>query len=83
MGLGTHTPWGMAQGNTMLVIGRRLYVLVLSGVLVLAPSTLYGLLPIGYSHFINKLLKMPPHGQKCRLCFAHIQIGHILRPKLP
>ena len=64
MGPGTQTPWGMAQGSRVLVSARRLYVLVWGGVLVLAPSTLYGLLPIGYSHFINKLLKMPPHGKK-------------------
>jgi hypothetical protein len=36
----TPFPWGTVQGSKVLVIGRRLQVLLLGGVLVLAPSTL-------------------------------------------
>ena len=42
MGMDTPTPWGTVQGSRVLKIGRRLYIgVVLDGVLVLAPSTLY------------------------------------------
>ena len=41
MGPDTPTPWGTIQSSRMLAIGRRLWVLVLGGVLVLAPSTLH------------------------------------------
>ena len=43
-------------------------MLVLDGVMVLAPSTLYVLLPIGYSHFVNQLSKILSHGRNYRLC---------------
>ena len=36
----TPTPWETIQGSRVLAIGRCLKVLVLGGVLVLAPSTL-------------------------------------------
>jgi hypothetical protein len=36
----TPTQWGTVQDSRVLAIGRHLLVLVLGGVLVLAPSTL-------------------------------------------
>ena len=40
MGLDTPTPWRTIQGSRVLAFGRRLWVLVLGGVLILTPSTL-------------------------------------------
>lgn len=40
----TPFPWGPAQGNRELPIGRRLQVLLMGGLLVLAPSTVHTLI---------------------------------------
>ena len=84
MGPITLTPLGTVQGYRVLAIGRRLHVLVLDGVLVLAPSTLCPKCSYGLNFFCwifyenykirNKMFKKNTYSNIHNFWSLHLEI---------